>query len=112
MKKHFIQFPDFLNLDIRVGKVVDAKRLESSSKLLELQVDLGEDYGVVTILAGMAQFFTPEDFIGKHFAFVANLEPKEMAGSTSNGMMLAADVENKPVLLELSSSIPPGSPIR
>lgn len=112
MKKHFIQFPDFLNLDIRVGKVLDAKRLESSNKLLELQVDLGEDYGVVTILAGMAQFFAPEDFIGKHFGFVANLEPKEMAGSISNGMMLSADVENKPVLLELSSSIPPGSTIR
>lgn len=112
MKKHYASFIDFQNFDLRVGKVVEAKILEQSRKLIELRVDLGEDYETVSVLAGLAEFYSPDDFIGKTFLFVANLEPKEMAGSTSNGMMLAADSTDMPVLLEMPSNLAPGTVIR
>lgn len=112
MKKDHIQYEDFAKLDLRVGEVVGAKKIEGSRKLLELSVDLGPEYGTVTILAGMAEHYEPDFFLDKHYIFVANLAPKEMAGSVSNGMMLAADEEGRPVPLEVSETLPPGTLVR
>ena len=112
MKKDAITFPDFMKLDFRIGKVLKCEKLENSEKLLELVVDLGPDYGEVAILTGLAQFYTPEDFIGKNFMFLANLEPKPMAGKVSNGMLFAADGPEKPILIEVSSEVVPGTILR
>lgn len=112
MKKNPISFTDFQNLDIRIGEIKTAEPVPDSKKLLKLSVDLGEDYGVVTIFTGMAQFYTSDDFIGKKFAFIANLEPKKMLGEFSQGMMLSADVNDKPVLIEVQSEVPNGSVVR
>lgn len=112
MKKDNIAFGDFMKLDLRVGLVVKAQPLEASQKLIELTVDLGEDYGTVTILAGIRQFYEPEQLQGKKFVFVANLDPKPMAGSVSNGMMLAVDHDGKPLILPMPEEIIPGTALR
>lgn len=112
MKKNLISFTNFQALDLRIGEVKTAEPVPDSKKLLKLSVDLGEDYGVVTVFTGMAQFYAPDDFIGKKFAFIANLEPKKMLGEFSQGMMLSADVDDKPVLIEVQSEIPNGSVVR
>ena len=112
MKKSAIQFPDFDKLEMRVGEVKDAKIVETSKKLYELFVDLGEEYGQVTILTGMRAYYQPEDYIGKKFLFLANLAPKPMAGKISQGMILSGDIEGKPILIEVPNSLNNGLLIR
>lgn len=112
MKKPSITYDDFLKLDLIVGQVMNASPVENSKKLLELSIDLGTEYGIVTVLTGMAQYYKPDDFLTKKFIFLANLEPRAMAGKTSQGMLLSADVEGRPILSPLDSSIANGTIIR
>jgi methionyl-tRNA synthetase len=110
MKKPLVEFSDFLKLDVRAGEIKTATKVETSNKLLELTLDLGEEYGVVTILSGIAKHFTPESLIGKKVPVVANLAPKEMVGKVSNGFILMVDLPGHiPVLIELPLSAPNGS---
>ena len=110
MKKPLVEFTDFLKLDARAGEIKTAIKVEGSTKLLELTVDLGEEYGIVTILSGIAKFFTPESLIGKKVPVLANIAPKQMAGKASNGFILMVDLANHtPVLIELPLSTPNGS---
>lgn len=104
-----IGFDAFHQLDLRIGEVKSAKPVVGSRKLMALGVDLGDEYKVVTILAGTQGVFEETDLVGKKFMFVANLEPKEMAGETSNGMLLAADVDHKPYLLEMPQELANGT---
>src|SRR5690606_2682251 len=112
MKKDDCVFSDFMKLDIRVGEVTQAQRVEESNKLIELTVDMGEDYGTVTIFTGMQKWYTPEDFQGKKFLFIANLEPKKMMGRESQGMILSGDVDGEPRLIPVSFELANGMPIR
>ena len=112
MKKDTITFPDFNKLDLRVGEVKNASFLEGSKKLITLQVDLGEDYGTVEILSGLAEFYTPEDLIGNKYIVLANLEPKKMMGKDSNGMILVADDPEKFALVPLDKNLKNGTVIR
>ncbi len=112
MKKPFCTFPDFDKLDIRVGEVKDAKQLENSRKLIELTVDFGEEYGTVSILTGMALYYNPTEYIGKKYLFIANLEPRPMAGKVSNGMIMSGDENGKPLLIEVNPSLKNGLLIR
>lgn len=110
MKKPLVEFTDFLKLDARAGEIKSAVKVEGSNKLLELSVDLGQDYGTVIILSGIAKFFTPESLIGKKVPVIANITPKQMAGKASNGFILMIDLENHvPVLIELPASTLNGS---
>ena len=110
MKKPTIEFADFLKLDARAGEIKTAAKIEGSNKLLELSLDLGEEYGIVTILSGIAKHYTPESLIGKKVPVVANLAPKEMAGKVSNGFILMVDLPSHiPLLIELLTSTPNGS---
>ncbi|MCX6730944.1 MAG: hypothetical protein NTZ55_03785 [Candidatus Roizmanbacteria bacterium] len=110
MKKPLVEFTDFLKLDARVGEIKTAVKVENSNKLLELTVDLGEEYGVVTILSGIAKHFTPESLIGKKVPVMANIAPKQMAGKSSNGFILMVDLaDHVPVLIELPLASPNGS---
>ena len=111
MDKNTIGFKDFEKLDLRIGEVKDATPVEGSRKLMMLTVDFGTYKEPVTILAGILGVYNKEDVIRKKFIFVANLEPKEMAGALSNGMMLAADVENEPFLLEVPQKLANGSQV-
>lgn len=110
MKKPLIEFVDFLKLDARAGEIKTATPVENSNKLLELSVDLGEEYGVVIILSGIAKHFTPESLIGKKVPVIANITPKQMAGKASNGFILMVDLaDHTPVLIELPPLTPNGS---
>jgi methionyl-tRNA synthetase len=109
MKKSTITINDFIKLDIRVGLVMEAKPVPESRKLIQLSVDLGEDYGVVSILAGMLSFFPdPSVLVNKKYLFLANLEPRPMAGLQSQGMFLAVDTPAHPVLLPVPDDTPIG----
>ncbi|MEB3774718.1 MAG: methionine--tRNA ligase subunit beta [Desulfurococcales archaeon] len=104
-----IEYNDFAKLDLRVGKVVEAEPVPGSRKLVKLIVDIGGEKRQV--LAGLAKWYKPEDFIGKYVIVVANLKPKRMAGFISQGMILAAPCGNdeKPVLLTVEEPVEPGA---
>ncbi len=106
-----IDYTDFSKMDLRVGKVVEAEPVPNSRKLIRLIVDLGEEKK--QILAGLAKWYKPEDFVGKYVIVVANLKPKRMAGLVSQGMLLAAGCtdDTKPVLLTVSEEVKPGEKI-
>lgn len=112
MKKTAVNFDDFSKLDLRVGEVKEATLVENSKHLIKLIVDLGEDYGVVEILSGLYPTYTPEDLQGNKYIVLANLEPKKMAGTFSNGMILVADDPEKFQLFPLDKSLKNGTVIR
>lgn len=106
-----INYEEFSKIELKVGTVLEAEDLEGSEKLLKLKVDLGEG-SPRQLLAGVKQWYEPEDFIGKQVVVVANLEPRKMMGLESQGMMLAADSENGPIFLIVPKKVPPGTKIR
>ncbi len=105
-----ISFEEFQKLDIRVGKVLEAETVPKSEKLLKLVVDVGDDKR--QIIAGIAKEFNPEEIVGKSFVVLTNLEPKKLMGLESQGMILCADVEGKPVCLTPMKEVAPGAKIR
>jgi len=112
MKKVTITFPDFDKLDFRVGEVKEAALLEGSKSLIIMKVNLGDDYGTVEILSGLAEFYQPEDLIGNKYIVLANLEPKKLMGKNSNGMILVADDPEKFALIPLDKNLKIGIVIR
>lgn len=103
-----IVFDDFAKLDIRIGKVLTAEKVEKSDKLLKLTVDTGVD--TRTILSGIAKHYSPEDMVGKSVTLIANLAPRKMMGIESQGMILMAeDPAGRLKLLQPSDIVPPGS---
>ncbi len=87
--KPAIQFDDFAKIDLKVGTITAAEKVEKADKLLKLQVDLG--FEVRTIVSGIALHYAPENIIGKQVVVVANLAPRKMRGIESNGMILMAE---------------------
>lgn len=112
MTKDIVSFPDFQKLDLRVGKVVEAENVEGSKNLIRMNVDLGSDYGVKNILAGIASWYKPGDLKGKKFIFVANLAPKQMMKEISVGMILCADLEGEAIMIPVDNKIPEGAVVR
>ncbi|MFZ8808524.1 MAG: methionine--tRNA ligase subunit beta [Pyrobaculum sp.] len=92
-----IGIDDFRRVDLRVAKVIEAAKVEGSKKLIKLVVDLGAEKR--QIIAGLAEYYKPEDLVGKYVVVVANLQPKKMMGLESQGMLLATC--DKPVLLTI-----------
>ena len=108
-----ITIDDFIKIDLRVAQIVVAERIPKADKLLRLEVDLG--YERRQILSGIAEWYTPEELIGRRIAVIANLAPRKMRGLESHGMLLAASGEDhasKPILATFSDEIPLGSRIR
>lgn len=107
-----ITYTDFQKLDIRIGKVLTAESVPNTDKLIHLTVDIGQDE-VRHLVAGMREYYQPEEIVGKLIVVLANLEPRKMRGITSNGMLLAASTENFETvkLLTVDSEMPPGSKI-
>lgn len=87
--KSEIQFDDFAKIDLRVGTIVAAEKVEKADKLLKLSVDLG--FETCTIVSGIALHFKPEEIVGKQVTVVCNLAPRKMRGIESNGMILMAE---------------------
>ena len=83
-----ISYDDFAKLDIRVGKILEAEKVEGTDKLLKLKVDIGEEERQV--IAGIAKSYEPEDLIGKESVFLINLEPRKIRGLESQAMIIIA----------------------
>ena len=110
--KETIQFDDFLKLDLRVGKVIEAGDHPNADKLLVLKVDIGTE--VRTICAGIKANYAPEGLLGQNIVIVANLAPRMMRGIESQGMLLAASSDDHsqvvvvvPVLVALPGQLHP-----
>ena len=105
-----IVFDDFAKIDLRVGTIIEAKKVEKADKLLELLVDLGFEQR--TILSGIAMHFNPEEIVGKQVTIVANLAPRKMRGIESKGMILMAeDAAGKLYFVSPSEAIAAGCSI-
>ncbi len=105
-----IVFDDFAKIDLRVGTIVAAEKVEKADKLLKLEVDLG--FEKRTIVSGIALHFKPEDILGKQVTVVVNLAPRKMRGIESNGMILMAeDSAGKLHFVKPGDGIEPGSSV-
>jgi methionyl-tRNA synthetase len=107
-----ISIDDFVKVELRVGQVLAAERIQGADKLLKLQVDLGTERR--QILAGIAKWYEPDSLIGKKIVVASNLEPRKMRGLESNGMLLAASLDNnsKPVLATFAEDVPNGARLK
>ena len=104
-----INFEDFVKIDLRIGKIIEAEKVEGSSKIIKTTVDLGEEKR--QILAGIGKFYTPEELVNKIVIVVANLSPKKIMGMDSEGMILAVKDDNNLSLLGVDKEIKIGSKI-
>ncbi len=105
-----VSYEDFKKLDLRVAKIISVEKIPGKTKIVKGVVDLGSEKRDVII--GGAEFYQPDDLIGKVVIVVVNLEPKKMAGVESNAMLLAADVNEKPMWLTVSGEVPLGTKIK
>jgi methionyl-tRNA synthetase len=110
-KKSEIQYDDIGKLDLRIGTITAAEKVEKADKLLKLQVDLGTE--TRTIVSGIAQHFLPESLVNKQVIVVANLAPRKMRGIESQGMILTAEQpDGKLILVNPDTSTVNGSAVR
>ncbi|MBM3303940.1 MAG: methionine--tRNA ligase subunit beta [Candidatus Aenigmarchaeota archaeon] len=110
--KGMITFADFQKMDIRIGKITEAEKVQGADKLMKMQVDFGTEKR--QIVAGIAEFYAPEGLIGKQCPFVFNLEPKKFRGLESQGMIMAIDVggdRSDCVLLHPNKEVKPGAKV-
>ena len=105
-----ISYDDFQKLDLRIAKIDSVEKIPGKTKIIKGIIDLGSEKRDVII--GGAEFYQPEELIGKTVVVVANLEPKKMAGVESNAMLLAADINDKPFWLTVSDEVPAGTKIK
>ncbi len=104
-----ITFEEFKKLDIRIGEVLKVEKVGNADKLLKLEVDFGEFKR--QIIAGIAEWYKPEDLVGKKLPFIINLEPRTFKGVESQGMLLAVNHEDRAVLLEPHGRVKVGDKI-
>ncbi len=104
-----ITFDDFMKVDLRVARVLEAREHPDADKLLLLRIDLGTEQR--QIVAGIRGHYAPEQLVGMNIVVVANLAPRKMRGQVSQGMLLAASNDNhsQVILLTPAADIAPGS---
>jgi len=90
--------------------VTGAEAIPKSNKLLKVTVEVGEE--TRTVVAGIAKEYSPEDLIGRQVVVVANLQPAKLMGVESQGMVLAASVDGRPILVQPSAPVPSGTQVR
>jgi methionyl-tRNA synthetase len=104
-----IDYEDFVKIDLRVAKILEAEIVPKSNKLLKLRIDIGEER---TIVAGIGKDYTPAELIGKKILVIANLKPAKLMGIESRGMLLAADTDNGLTVLTFEREAQTGAKIR
>jgi len=102
-----ISIEDFVKVQMRVGQILEAEKIEGSRKLLKLNVDIRNE--VRQLVAGIAEAYEPESLLNRKIVVVANLKPATLMGVESNGMIVAASVEGKPVLATFAEEVPNGT---
>jgi methionyl-tRNA synthetase len=106
-----ISIDDFMKVELRVAKVLEAEPVPKSKKLMKLKVDVGSEQR--TIVAGIAEAYQAEQLVGRTIAIVFNLKPAKLMGIESNGMVLAASVDGgRPILVAFEQEVPPGARVR
>ena len=106
-----VAFDDFLKLDIRVGKVLECKRVPKADKLLQFSIDDG--MGGRTIVSGIAKYYAPEDLVGKEVCFIANFPPRKLKGVESQGMILSAEnPDGSLVVIGPQGEVKPGCQVK
>ncbi|MEO0198335.1 MAG: methionine--tRNA ligase [candidate division WOR-3 bacterium] len=107
---NFVTFEEFKKLEIRIGEIISVEDVPGADKIYKLEVNLGNR--VVSLVAGMKTSYKKEELLHKKVPVLVNLEPKKLRGIESNGMVLACDLDGKPVLLVPEKDVPPGSIVK
>jgi methionyl-tRNA synthetase len=102
-----ISIEDFAKVQMRVGQILEAEKIEGSRKLIKLRVDIGTE--VRQVVAGIAEAYDPASLLNRKVVLVANLKPARLMGIESNGMIVAASVDGKPVLATFAEEVPNGA---
>jgi len=105
-----ISFDEFKKVELKVAKVLQAERVEGSDKLLKLKISLGSEER--QIVSGIGKVYEPTDVVGKSIIVVSNLEPRQLMGLESQGMILAASDDSGPAILVPDREISPGTEVR
>ncbi len=105
-----ISIDDFFKVQLRVAQVLEVEKIENADKLLKLKIDLGDEQR--QLVAGIAKAYTPEQLIGKRIIVVANLKPAKLRGVVSEGMLLAADLDGRPIVASFDDPVPAGTQVR
>lgn len=106
-----VAFDDFLKLDIRVGKVLECKKVPKADKLLQFKIDDG--MGGRTIVSGIAKYYAPEDLVGKEVCFIANFSARKLKGVESQGMILSAEnADGSLVVIGPQGEVKPGCQVK
>jgi methionyl-tRNA synthetase len=103
-------FNDFQKLVLKVGRITAAERIPNMKKILKVQVNLGDR--TAQAVAGGGEFYEPSSFVDKQVVVITNMQPKLIAGVKSEVMLLAADLNGKPVWVTVSDDVPPGTTVR
>lgn len=109
--KPSISYEDFAKLDLRIAKITAAEPVAGADKLLKLTLDVGE-LGERTVAAGIKQWYSPEALVGKLVPYLANLEPRELRGVVSQGMLIAAGDTEAILLHPDNPQTAPGTALR
>ena len=105
-----VDFPTFEKMDIRVGKILECKKVPKADKLLQFRIDDG--MGGRTIVSGIAKYYDPADLEGKEVCFIANFAPRKLKGVVSEGMILSAqDADGRLVVIGPTGEVRPGSSV-
>ena len=102
-----IGIEDFARVQMRVGQILEAEKIEGSRKLLKLKVDLGTE--TRQLVAGIAEAYDAASLLNRKVVVVANLKPARLMGVESNGMVLAASIGGRPVLATFAEDVPNGA---
>ena len=103
-----IEFDDFAKVELRVAKVIDCEPIKKAKKLLKLTLDDGTKEPR-TVASGIAQWYKPEDLIGKSVVIVANLKPRTLCGVESKGMVLAGEITEDDIKVLFVDGMPAGT---
>jgi tRNA-binding protein len=105
-----ITYDDFAKLDMRVAKVIEVEKIPGKSKIIRGVIDLGDEKRDVII--GGAEYYLPEELVGKTVIALVNLEPRKIGGIESGAMLLAADLNDKPFWLTVTGDVTLGTKIK
>jgi methionyl-tRNA synthetase len=106
----YISIEEFAKVQMRVGQILEAEKIEGSRKLMKLKVDMGSE--MRQVVAGISEVYDPAGLLNRKVVVVANLKPARLMGVKSNGMIIAASVDGKPVLATFTEDVPNGAILR
>jgi len=110
VQENLLTIDQFMKVDLRVAVIKTVERVPGTTKLLKMQVDLGSEER--QLVAGIATAYEPDSLVGKRIIVVTNLKPARIRGVESLGMLLAADLDGKPIVATFEEEVPAGTRIR